>query len=468
MVTSSKTSFEIPHATLLILRRLSAALISFFVLRVCMWVYDEPMREPYQALMIISFLLAMILIPDRPRNEFETRNRLSNSMISVAIRWGLVVAILLLLGYGTKTSSIFSRRLLFTWVMFTPPLIVLTRLIIDAVIERTVLSADNAKSVVIAGANAVGQTLAKKLASPRHGSMRFEGFFDDRSSERLSDDPGLRIIGGLQDLPVFLQTNAIDVIFIALPMRNIQRVSELLDQLHDTTASIYFVPDVYVFDLIQCRTDLIDGVPVIALCETPFHGTQAIVKRISDYVIASMVLLLTGPLLLLIAAGIKLTSRGDVIFKQRRYGLDGKEITVYKFRSMSVTEDSGEIRQATRNDARITRLGAFLRRYSLDELPQFINVLQGRMSVVGPRPHAIAHNEQYRGLIKGYMVRHKVYPGITGLAQVHGCRGETRSIEDMERRIEYDLRYLRDWSFMLDIQIIAKTVALMFRDDMAY
>jgi putative colanic acid biosynthesis UDP-glucose lipid carrier transferase len=468
MVTSSKTSFEIPHATLLVLRRMSAALVAFFVLRGCMWLYDEPLREPYQALMIIAFLLALIFIPDRPRNEFETRNRLANSVLSVSIRWGLVVAILLLLGYGTKTSSIFSRKLLFTWITLTPLLIVLTRLVIDIVITRTVMSADNAKSVVIAGANAVGQTLAKKLSSPRHGSMRFVGFFDDRSSDRLGDNPQLPILGGLQDLPGYLQNNDIDVIFVALPMRNIQRVSELLDQLHDTTASIYFVPDVYVFDLIQCRTDLIDGVPVIALCETPFQGTQAVVKRVSDYAIATLVLLMTGPLLLAIAAAIKLTSKGSVIFKQRRYGLDGKEITVYKFRSMSVSEDEGPVLQATRNDARITPLGAFLRRYSLDELPQFVNVLQGRMSVVGPRPHAIAHNEQYRGLIKGYMVRHKVYPGITGLAQVHGCRGETKSVEDMERRIEYDLRYLRDWSFMLDLQIIGKTVALMFRDDMAY
>ena len=258
------------------------------------------------------------------------------------------------------------------------------------------------------------------------------------------------------------------MIFIVLPIRNIQRVTELLDQLHDTTASIYFVPDVFVFDLIQCRTTEIDGMPVVALCETPFQGVPGMIKMVSDYAIASIVLLLTAPLMILIAITIKLTSPGSVIFKQRRYGLDGQEIVVYKFRTMTVSEDSGEIRQATRNDKRITRVGAFLRKYSLDELPQFINVLQGRMSVVGPRPHAIAHNEQYRPLIKGYMVRHKVNPGITGLAQILGYRGETDTVDVMRDRIKYDLEYLRNWSLSLDLRIIIKTLRIILTDRMAF
>jgi putative colanic acid biosynthesis UDP-glucose lipid carrier transferase len=169
-----------------------------------------------------------------------------------------------------------------------------------------------------------------------------------------------------------------------------------------------------------------------------------------------------------IAVAIKLTSPGKVIFKQRRYGLDGREIMVYKFRSMTVTEDSGDIRQATQDDDRVTRVGAFLRKYSLDELPQFINVLQGRMSVVGPRPHAVAHNEEYRPLVKGYMIRHKVNPGITGLAQVLGYRGETKTVEAMQKRVDYDLEYLRNWSLTMDLRIIAKTISLVFRDKMAY
>jgi putative colanic acid biosynthesis UDP-glucose lipid carrier transferase len=157
-----------------------------------------------------------------------------------------------------------------------------------------------------------------------------------------------------------------------------------------------------------------------------------------------------------------------VLFKQRRYGLDGEEIIVYKFRSMITSDDGDDVKQASVDDSRVTHLGRILRKYSLDELPQLINVLQGRMSVVGPRPHAIAHNEEYRRLIKGYMVRHKVTPGITGLAQVNGCRGETTSVEDMERRIHYDLKYLREWSLGLDLRILTKTVASLIGDKQAY
>jgi putative colanic acid biosynthesis UDP-glucose lipid carrier transferase len=247
------------------------------------------------------------------------------------------------------------------------------------------------------------------------------------------------------------------------------RILELLDDLRDTTTSIYFVPDFFVTDLIQGRIDMVCGMPVVAVCETPFRGGDGLVKRASDIVLATLIVLMISPLLVAIAAGVKLTSPGPVIFKQRRYGLDGAEILVYKFRSMTVCEDGDSIRQAQKGDNRITPFGAFLRRTSLDELPQFINVLQGRMSVVGPRPHAVAHNEQYRKVIKGYMVRHKVRPGITGWAQVNGYRGETETIEKMQGRVEYDLDYLRNWSLRLDLYIILKTALIVFRgQDSAY
>jgi len=223
-----------------------------------------------------------------------------------------------------------------------------------------------------------------------------------------------------------------------------------------------------VFDLIQARSGEIQGIPVGAMCETPFYGYRGVTKRLTDIVLTTGVLFATTPLLALIAILVKLTSPGPVIFKQRRYGLDGQEIVVYKFRTMRVTEDGTRIQQASRSDPRITKIGAILRRYSLDELPQLINVLQGRMSLVGPRPHAVAHNEEYRKLIKGYMVRHKVLPGITGLAQVNGCRGETTQLVEMERRVNYDLDYLRHWTPMLDLKIVLKTAVKVFRDDKAY
>jgi len=246
------------------------------------------------------------------------------------------------------------------------------------------------------------------------------------------------------------------------------RLHKLLDELRDTTASIYFAPDIFVYDLIQARIDHINGIPVVAVCETPFYGINGMVKRASDLVLASLILFLVSPLLLAIAVAVKATSPGPVLFRQRRYGLDGREIVVYKFRSMRVAEDGAVVRQATRNDSRVTPLGAFLRRTSLDELPQFANVIQGRMSIVGPRPHAVAHNETYRKLIKGYMMRHKVKPGITGWAQVNGLRGETESVEKMKARIDYDLDYLRNWSLRFDLSIILKTVVVVLRRQNAY
>jgi putative colanic acid biosysnthesis UDP-glucose lipid carrier transferase len=265
-----------------------------------------------------------------------------------------------------------------------------------------------------------------------------------------------------------VRSNPVDIIYIALPMASQPRIIKLLEELRDTTASIYFVPDIFVFDLIQARLDSIGDLPLVAVCETPFYGFNGLVKRASDFVIACFILLLISPLLVAIAIGVKLSSPGPVLFKQRRYGVDGRQIYVYKFRSMTVTEDGDVVRQATRNDSRVTPFGAFIRRTSLDELPQFINVLQGRMSVVGPRPHAVAHNELYRKLIRGYMIRHKVKPGITGLAQVNGCRGETDTVEKMKARIEHDLAYLRNWSLLLDLQIILKTVVVVLRKQNAY
>jgi putative colanic acid biosynthesis UDP-glucose lipid carrier transferase len=296
-----------------------------------------------------------------------------------------------------------------------------------------------------------------------HG-VRFVGYFDDRGGSRINE----KVLGPLSALGDYVRANNVEVIYIALPMASQPRILKILEELHDTTASIYFVPDIFVFDLIQARVDSIADLPVVAVCETPFYGFNGLIKRVSDFVLAGTILVLIAPLLVAIAIGVKLSSPGPILFKQRRYGVDGRKIVVYKFRTMTVAEDGDVVRQATRNDARVTRLGALLRKTSLDELPQFINVLQGRMSVVGPRPHAVAHNELYRKLIRGYMIRHKVRPGITGLAQVNGFRGETETVDKMKGRIEYDLAYLRNWSVLLDLQIVLKTVVVVLRKQNAY
>jgi putative colanic acid biosynthesis UDP-glucose lipid carrier transferase len=321
---------------------------------------------------------------------------------------------------------------------------------------------------VLAGCTESSIALAKRLSRATEYGMGVVGFFDDRGAERLGIDAEVQLLGKLSDLAAYVQEHDIEVIFIALPVKQVSRVMDLVEELRDTTASIYYLPDLILFDLIQARSIVIDGIPAVSMCETPFFGYRAIAKRVTDVLISGSVLILAAPLMILIAILVRLSSPGPIIFRQRRYGLNGEEIIVYKFRTMTVTEDGTTVTQATRADPRTTRIGRFLRRYSLDELPQLINVLAGPMSLVGPRPHAVAHNETYRKLIKGYMVRHKVKPGITGLAQVNGMRGETRTLEQMEARVRYDLEYLRNWSFELDIEILLKTAVRVFNDGEAF
>lgn len=468
MVTTNHANRGFPYILLVALRRVSAAVVAVLSLRVVMWAHGVGSNELYYALLIISGLMALMLLSGKSQDTDVLPPRLWNISLSVISRWCVLVAILLFLGYATKTSSVFSRKALFTWFVATPPLLILAQLAIDVLASRMLLAAGNTRRVIIAGADDLGHKLASKIQSSPLLGMKVDGFFDDRAVERLANGSTLPLLGKLRQLPSYVREHGTDLIFVVLPIRNIQRVTDLLDQLHDTTASIYFVPDVFVFDLIQCRTSDIDGLPIVALCETPFQGSHGVIKTFSDYAIASAVLLLASPIMIAIAIAVKVTSSGSVIFTQRRYGLDGREIVVYKFRTMSVSEDSDHIRQATRDDERVTKVGAFLRKYSLDELPQFINVLQGRMSIVGPRPHAVAHNEEYRPLIKGYMMRHKVNPGITGLAQVLGYRGETSTVDSMQKRVEYDLEYLRNWSLTLDLRIMFRTLRVVLNDKMAF
>jgi putative colanic acid biosynthesis UDP-glucose lipid carrier transferase len=345
-----------------------------------------------------------------------------------------------------------------TWFLVTPAALCL----LQVVRLRASWFAEHlpTRRYIIVGVNEVGLELARRL--PGKG---FSGYFDFRSPDRCSPlvDPD-RFAGHCRDLADYVRAHAVGVVYIALPLANVPRLSALINALRDTTASVYFVPDAFAFDLIQGRMAEINGMPVLSVCDTPFHGTDAVVKRTMDVILGGCALLLTLPVIVLIAAGVKLTSRGPILFRQRRYGLNGEEITVYKFRSMSVCEDGAVVTQATARDHRVTGVGRFIRRTSLDELPQLFNVLQGTMSLVGPRPHAVAHNEKYRRLINGYMIRHKVRPGITGLAQVHGLRGETEIVEKMAERVRYDLEYLRNWSPWLDLRILVKSLGVVWSD----
>jgi putative colanic acid biosysnthesis UDP-glucose lipid carrier transferase len=383
---------------------------------------------------------------------------------STLLEWLPAVIILFLLGKATDYLESFDRDVLKWWVLIVPLVWMVTHYLLPRVMPR-LFALEGMRSVVIIGTNEIGRRLAAQFSDHPDLGVEFVGYFDDRHNDRIGGLGESQLLGRLDAVPTFMRQGKADAIFIALPMASQPRILRLLDDLKDSTASIYFVPDIFVTDLIQARVDQIGGVPVVAVRDTPFHGVNELIKRGSDLLIASLILILIAPLMLGIALAVKGSSPGPALFRQRRYGLDGREIIVYKFRTMTVCEDGPVVAQATQGDQRVTRLGAFLRRTSLDELPQFINVLQGRMSVVGPRPHAVAHNEQYRKLIKGYMVRHKVKPGITGLAQVSGCRGETDTVDKMHRRIDYDLEYLRNWSLRLDLEIILRTIGLVLRGD---
>jgi putative colanic acid biosynthesis UDP-glucose lipid carrier transferase len=424
--------------------------------------------DPSSAAIVIVAVLCLVLVqPPREVSTQLTSARLT-AVADVIMRWMLLLAVLLAVGYVTHSMAQYPRRIFLTWAAVTPVALIAVTLAMQEVMRRFLMNAFHARSAIVAGYNPSSLELARRLKNNPGMRVEVSGFFDDRSADRLGMESDAHLIGSLSDMSQYVKDNRTDVIFIALPIRHVKRVMNLLDDLRDTTASIYYVPDIFVFDLIQARSGEIHGIPVVAMCETPFYGYRGVAKRLTDIGFSALILLLLLPLLLVIAISVKLSSPGPIIFKQRRYGLDGREIAVYKFRTMRVTEDGAQIRQASRTDDRITRVGGVLRRSSMDELPQLINVLQGRMSLVGPRPHAVAHNEEYRKLIKGYMVRHKVLPGITGLAQVNGCRGETSKLEEMEARVNYDLDYLRHWSPMLDVKIILLTVVKVFRDDKAY
>ena len=431
-------------------------------------VFDAALAEYFNSMAVLVAIL-MLLLPYPARDPHQPIFPGSLPIVvSVLVRWAILLAALLAIAYVTKFSAHYSRRIVLTWAMVTPAMLVAVNLVFHEFMRRLMCNPENARRTVFAGYNEVSRNLARQLRMNSEYCLSVQGFFDDRSADRLQPNGGDRLLGGLADLPAWIKRHGVEVIFISLPVGHLKRTTDLLNQLRDTTASVYYAPDIVVYDLIQSRTGSINGIPVIAMCETPIYGFRFFAKRLTDVIVSSVALVMALPVLLGIAAMIKATSPGPVLFRQRRYGLNGEEIIVYKFRTMRVAEDGAHVQQASRDDPRITPAGKILRKYSLDELPQLVNVLQGRMSLVGPRPHAVAHNEMYRKLINGYMVRHKVLPGITGLAQVNGLRGETKSLEQMEARVRCDLEYLRNWSVSLDLQILAKTALRVWNDRAAY
>jgi len=451
---------NVEPAPVALLRQLDP-LIVVLSLFCCEQAFGEQPSPAFVALALLTWIISSHLFDRIGASEAASAGSwdFGRSYTRLLLQWGMVVGMLFLAGLTFKATDIFGRQSILTWFTVTPIALSGTHFLR----RRVRWSAEHgarASRYIIIGVNEVGVELARRLPS-----AGFMGYFDFRSADRLTQltDPE-NLAGHCRDTANFVRGHGVKVVYIALPLANVPRMSELVNALRDTTASVYFVPDAFAFDLIQGRLVEINGMPALSVCETPLHGLEAVFKRFMDIMLAGLALLALSPLLLAVAAAVKLSSRGPVFFRQRRYGLDGEEIVVYKFRSMRVQEDGAVVTQATKGDPRVTRVGAILRKTSIDELPQLLNVLEGKMSLVGPRPHAIAHNEMYRKLINGYMIRHKVRPGITGYAQVNGLRGETETLEKMSERVRYDLEYLRNWSPWLDIKILFKTALVVLQD----
>jgi len=444
-----------------VVKSLLNPVVAALTLAVCVAVRGESLRGPYFLVAVLGFAGAAELLGVAQFSGTRDWRDALHRLLDLALRWALFTAalweLIVMSGFGDRIEG----QVLLAWGVATPLAAWAAQI---AAYRLVVRPTRPMRKAVIVGLTPLGQRLEETLRSDRLLRTQVLGFFEDCPTGQ----PSARVLGKTEEVVKFVLRNDINVVYVTLPMTRDQRVLDLLEGLRDSTVSIYFVPDLFAFNLIQGRVDLINGIPLVAVRESPFYGVRSLAKRLTDILIAAGATFLLSPVLLLVAFGVRATSPGPVIFRQKRYGLDGKSITVYKFRSMTVTEDGDRsYTQVTRGDARVTPLGEFIRRTSLDELPQLFNVLEGSMSIVGPRPHAVAVNEQYRRIIPGYMVRHKVKPGITGWAQVNGYRGGD-DLPSMTKRIEFDLEYLRRWSLWLDVQILLKTALMVLNDKRAY
>lgn len=420
------------------------------------------------AILLASLLFWLFARQNQLYGSWRTQT-LSREIRQLLVTWVAVVACLLLVAYALKISQAYSRRAMVAWILLVPLALALTRATLRALLRQARASGHNFRQVAIAGGGQLGLDLMSTFHENPWMGIHIAGVYDNEGLG-VGDASNLSVsyLGDLPQLLLDAKSGHYDEVYIALPMTAAQEIRDTIDGLADSSVQVHLVPDILTFKLVNSRTRDVGGIPVISVYDSPLDENGYFLKRLEDVCVASVILLIIAVPMLMVALLVKLTSAGPVIFRQRRYGLSGEEIWVWKFRTMTVCEDGDNIVQARPGDSRVTRLGAFLRRTSLDELPQFINVLQGTMSIVGPRPHAVAHNEEYRATIDGYMLRHLVKPGITGWAQVNGWRGETDTLDKMERRVEHDLYYIRNWSLRLDLFIILMTIFKGFVSEKAY
>jgi putative colanic acid biosysnthesis UDP-glucose lipid carrier transferase len=443
-----------------ILQRAFDALIIVGVLNAILFAFHVERSVGYTLASVLAVSGYLLVAEFNHLYRWNVSAQMAGGAIPMGMTWLAVLCGLVVLGFITKTSTSFSRLAVTTWALATPIVLTIWRLLLRGILRNFRLRGVQTSTVAIAGCTSTTKSLLENIVADPTLGFIVRGIYDDRAQSRrhVGAEQLAPIIGNLERLVEDTRNGLIDVVCIALPLRAETRAAQLVRRLADTTATVYYVPDFFVFDLLHARWGAIGDVSILSIFDTPFQGFGGWVKRLEDVVLGTFALILLAPLMVLIAIGVRISSAGPVLFRQRRHGLSGREIYVYKFRTMTTCEDGNNVRQAQRGDARITRFGSFLRRTSLDELPQLLNVIGGSMSLVGPRPHAIVHNELYRDKIHGYMLRHKVKPGITGWAQVNGWRGETNTIDKMEKRVQHDLQYIHRWSIGLDLRILFLTV----------
>jgi len=426
----------------------------------------------YQLFITILILLSINIFSVTGLYQRRKGQRLDKDIANLFLSLLLVVLIVSVLAFFSKSGESFSRLWLGLTVISASLLMVAYRYLTWHLARSRHKSGLNQTRVAIVGAGDLGElTCDAMLEETWSGYQPVTLFSDAKPKGHQYKD--LSVYGPINELVNYIEENrqtgkVIHEVWIALPLQEADKIEGIHKQLKNTAVNVFLVPDIMGFNLTNYTIEEAAGLPVIDLSASPLKHSKATIKRIEDILISSLMLIFLSPLFFLVAILIKKESQGSVLFKQHRYGLDGQEIEVWKFRSMTSSDDGNDVKQATINDPRVTKIGLFIRRYSIDELPQLFNVLAGSMSLVGPRPHAVAHNEFYRDKIDGYMSRHIIKPGMTGWAQVNGCRGETDTLDKMKRRIRYDIEYIQKWSIFLDLRILLKTLHEVFKSENAH
>ncbi|MFY2641105.1 undecaprenyl-phosphate glucose phosphotransferase [Achromobacter insuavis] len=418
---------------------------------------DEAMADPPQIHLFLIYLCGLGVIALFPAFRLYVSwrgRRLTDLVVRSLAAWALVFALGILVSFLMHQSAAVSRLWAATWFGSVALALAGVRLAAYTVLGAARDRGLDRKRVLLVGFGALGHDLWRRVERYREAGYEVAGIYAE-AHENLP--PQVRRLHELDALHGFVREHDVREVWIVLPMEAGQELREVLYHLRNDLVDIRWIPDVMSIQLLGHRIGEFLGLPAIQLNSLPAAGVRGLAKEAFDRAFALCALVGLSPVMLTVACLVKLTSRGPVLFTQPRLGVDGKVFHVYKFRTMTVHQEHGVVTQATRDDARITRIGGFLRRTSLDELPQFLNVLRGDMSVVGPRPHALEHNELYKDLVQRYMMRHRVKPGITGWAQVNGLRGQTDTLRKMSDRVEHDIYYIQHWTFRMDLIIIART-----------